>query len=265
MNDHECYEILCALEATGQLAGPESADFDEHCVRCTACREKLQDFISVGAQLQLDPAVHETEASLPEGSLERFRARAIREGIAPRVESEEVPPLYALASGAAIFFIIAAMIFMPHGRRSAERSSVSDAPPISARQRSFASVARGTNLQQSSKFVHAHFSRHNLAPPIYRGCDEASVTAPRFPQALTASYPFFGSQSVTSSTFTGYPALRRSQMSRLNLFHTLDHSNSRNPTGVARADLPIDMASTGTAFDFSANIRQLHFQLSTAQ
>jgi hypothetical protein len=265
MTDHELYEVLCTLAATGQLAAPEKANFDEHCLHCPACRDQLQDLIYVGVQLQLDAAIHTTSASLPAGSLERFCARAIREGIAPSAASVRPSPSYALASAAAVLVIVAALVFMPHGRKAAESFAVSTAAPIPTRQSFSASVTRRALIPQPSKAVHAHFVRHDIVPHTDIGVNDASLTARRFPQAITTSYPFFGPQSATKSSLTGYPALSRSQISRLDLFRNLDHSNGRKPAGIATPDRPIDIASTGNVFDFAANIRQLHFQLPTAQ
>lgn len=265
MTDHELYEVLCALEATGQLAAPEKADFDEHCLHCPACRDQLQDLISIGAQLQLDAATHAASASLPAGSLERFRARAIREGIAPRAAPAKPSPSHALVSAAAAFVILATLVFMPHGPRSAESLAVSTAAPISARQSLAAPVIGQTLMPQRSKAVHAHFIRHGLVPHTVIGVEDASLTAQRFSQAITTSYPLFGPQSATKSSLTGYPTLSRSQISSLDLFRNLNYTNDRNAAGTARPDRTVDIASAGSVFDFAANIRELHFQLPTAQ
>jgi hypothetical protein len=265
MTDHELYEVLCTLAATGQLAASEKANFDEHCLNCRACRDQLQDQISIGVRLQLDEAIHATSSSMPAGSLERFRARAIREGIAPRSAPARPSFSYTLASTAAVFVIVAALVFMSHGRRAAESFAVSTATPTPPHQSFSASVTRRTLSPQPSKALHTHFVRHDIVSHTDIVVNDASLTAQRFPQAISASYPFFGPQSATRSSLTGYPALSRSQMSRLDLFRNFDHTNGRNPAGIATSDRPIDIASTGNVFDFAANIRQLHFQLPTAQ
>jgi hypothetical protein len=265
MTDHELYEVLCTLAATGQLAASEKADFDEHCLNCRACRDQLQDLISIGVQLQFDEAIHATSPSMPAGSLERFLVRAIREGIAPRSTPARPSSWHALASAAAVFVIVAALVFMPHGRKAADSFAVSTAAPIPTHQSFSASVARRTLIPQRSKAARAHFVRHDIVPDTDIGVNDASLTAQRFPQAISASYPFFGQQSATKSSLTGYPPLSRWQISRLDLFRNLDHTNDRKPAGIATPDRPIDIASTGNVFDFAANIRQLHFQLPTAQ
>jgi hypothetical protein len=262
MSDHELYDVLCAIAATGQLGVDERADFDEHCLHCQACRDQLRELTSIGMQLQLDSAIHTTEASLPEGALERFRSRAIREGIAPRSAPER--PSYALASASVVFVLISALIFT-HGRKNAERFTVSNVPPVIARQGLSEPVTGATRLGRSQEPARTHWRRREPVARTYTGIHDASATAPRFLRAISVSYPFFGSQSVTRPTSLDYPALSRSQMSRLNLFRSLDPSQSRIRAGIATPDRPIDIASNGAVFGFAVNIRQLHFQLPTAQ
>jgi hypothetical protein len=213
-------------------------------------------------QLQLNAALHATPTWMPAGAFERFRTRALREGIAPRSAQARPSPFYALVSTAAVFVIVAALVFMPPGQKAAESLALSAPAPIPSRQSPSARVTGQTVIPRPLKAVHAHAVRHGLVSPTDAGLNDASLVTLRFPQAFKASYPFFGKSSVTQSSLTGYPALSRAQISRLDLFHNLRDSDNRNPSGAAT---PIDIASTGNVFDFAGNIRQLHFQLSTAQ
>jgi hypothetical protein len=264
MTDHEPYEVLCALAATGQLAAPEKANFDDHCIQCPACRRQLQDLISIGLQLQLDTAVHAISAPMSAGSLERFRARAIREGIALRSSPARPSPSYALGSAAAVFIIVAALVFMP-GRRKTTESLAMSAAPIPTQQSLAASVSRQTPTPQPSKAIHAHFVRHRFVPHTGIGVNEASLPAQQFPQGIAASYSFFGPESATKLLPTGYPALSRSQISHLALFPKLNDSSTTNLASIGTYNRPIDTASTGKTFGFATNIRQVYFQLPTAQ
>lgn len=265
MTDHELYEVLCTLAATRQLTAAEKANFDEHCLDCPACRDQLRDLFSVGLQLQLDSANHSTCVSMPSGSLERFRARAIREGITPHSASARRSPSYALASVTAVFVIVATLAFMPHRRRDAGSFAVPTAAPFPSRQILSGSVTERTFIPRPSTAIHTQRVRNHLVPHTDAGVNDASLTAHRFPQAIAANYPFFGQQSATKPSVTGYPALSQSQMPRLDLFRNLDHSSDGNLAGTATPDRTIDIAATGNVFDFTANIRQLHFQLPTAQ
>jgi len=49
------------------------------------------------------------------------------------------------------------------------------------------------------------------------------------------------------------------------LFRDIHDERDRNAEGIASPGLLINVASAGNTFDFAADIRQLHFQLPTAQ
>jgi hypothetical protein len=265
MIDHEPFEVLCALAATGQLAAAEKANFDNHCIRCPACRRQLQDLISIGLQLQLDAAIHAISAPMAAGSLESFRARAMREGIALRSAPARPSPSYALATAAAVFVIVAALVFMQGRRKAPESLAMSAAVPIPIRQSLPGSITRRKSTPQPSKAIQAHFARHRFVPHTDVGVNEARLTTQQFPRVITASYPFFGPESATKRLPTGYPVLSRSQISHLALFPKLDDSSATNLASIGTSNRPIDIASTGRVFDFATNIRQIYFQLPTAQ
>jgi anti-sigma factor ChrR (cupin superfamily) len=56
MTDHEQYEVLCALAATGQLHTPDKASFDEHFLDCRDCRDQLHDLSSIDVRLRFEAA-----------------------------------------------------------------------------------------------------------------------------------------------------------------------------------------------------------------
>jgi hypothetical protein len=95
--------------------------------------------------------------------------------------------------------------------------------------------------------------------------NDASLTAQGFPQMIGASYPYFEPEIATKIKVTNYPALSAPQIARLSLFRTLSESAGLDAVGAAPYTRPVDVASTGSVFDFTAQIRQLHFQLPTAQ
>ena len=265
MTDHKPYEVLCALAATGQLVGPERAKFDDHCIQCPVCRRQLQDLISVGSQLQLDAAIHAVSAPMTAGSLERFRARAIREGLALRSAPGRPSTSYALASAAAVFVTVAALVFIPGRRKAPESLAMSAAAPTSIRQSLPASVTRRKPTSQPCKAIHAHFVRHRFVPHTDTGVSEARLTTQQFPRMITVSYPLFGPASATKPLATEYPELSRSQLPHFALFPKLDDSNATNLASIGTSNGPVDIASTGRVFDFATNIRRIYFQLPTAQ
>jgi hypothetical protein len=263
MTDHEPYDVLCALAATGQLVGPEKANFDDHCIQCPACRRQVQDLISIGSQLQEDAAIHAISAPMAAGSLERFRTRAIREGIALRSAPGRPSTSYALA--AAVFVIVAALVFLPGRRKAPESLAMSAATPIPIRQSLPASVTRRKPSSRPSKAIHAHLVRDRFVPHASTGVNEARLTTQQFPRVITASYPLFGPASATKPLPTGYPGLSRSQIPHFALFPKLHDSSATNLASIGTSNRPVDIASTGRVFDFATNIRQIYFQLPTAQ
>ncbi len=265
MTDHEQYEVLCALAATGQLQPPDKANLDEHFLHCRACRDQLLDLTSVSMRLRFEAAVHPITASMPAGFVERFRARAIQEGLLPRAAPARSSHSYALASAAAFFVILSALIVMPHGRKAAESFSGSAVASIPTRETLMASVNRATLLPRAPKIAHAPVVRHYVLRHGDRGTGDSTQAEQRFLQAIPSRYAFLGPQTPTNSSRISYPALSRSQLSHLDLFSDLDSALDRHSQGVTSPGRPIDIASAGNAFDFAANIRQLHFQLPTAQ
>jgi hypothetical protein len=265
MIEHEGYEVLCALAATGQLEVGEMDTFREHCLHCGACRKQLKDLVSIGKQLHLEGAVHATSALMPAGSVERFRARAIREGIVPRSAPARPYPSYVMAMAAAMFVVItAALVFMPHKRGATGDFAMVTTEQVT-RPQSISAEAPGTvRMPQPAKVVAGHpLRRRVVARHEVKGNDD-NLYAQRFPQVTIANYSFFGSQSKMKESGTGYSGLSRAQISRLDFLRNLDVSSSRGSGGIASPH-SVDIASTGSVFDFAANIRQLHFQLSSAQ
>jgi len=265
MTDHEQYEVLCALAATGQLQAPEKANFDEHFLDCRACRDQLHDLSSIDVRLQFEAVVHPIAASMPAGSFERFRARAIQEGLLPRAAPARPSTSYGLASAAALFVILSSLVVMPHGRKAAESFSTSAGASIPTRQTLPACVNRATLLPRASKVAHALVVRHHVLRHANTGADDSTQAEQRFLQTIPSRYPFFGPQSATNSARATYPAFNRSEISHLDLFRDLDDARDRNTEGMTSTGRPIDIASARNAFDFAANIRQLHFQLPIAQ
>lgn len=265
MTEHERYEVLCTLAATRQLAGPEKANFEDHCIQCPACRRQLQDLLSIGSHLQFDAAIHANSAPMPAGSFERFRTRAIQEGIALRSPPARPSPWYALASVAAVFVIVAVLVLMPDRRNAPGHLEMSAQASVPIRQGFPASVTGRQSAPQPSRAVHARFVRHKPVPHTGTGGNEAGGATQQFPRVLTAGYSFFGPESVMKPLPAGYPALSRSQISQLSLFPKLGDSSSPNVASLGTPNRPVDIASIGKVFDFATNIRQIHFQRPTAQ
>lgn len=80
--DHAYFEALCALAASGQLMSAESAELREHSEYCSSCRDQLAEMAQLGAHLFCAHALCQPGMKMPKDTLERFVARANREGIA---------------------------------------------------------------------------------------------------------------------------------------------------------------------------------------
>jgi hypothetical protein len=266
MKDHQPYEDLCALAATGQLTASEQVYFEDHCIQCSACRSQLQDLLSIGLHLQMDAARYTISTPMPAGSLEKFRARAIREGIPLRPAPSLLSPSCALLSAAAVFLVVVVLAFTSARRRAPETLAITTAvAPIHTPQSLPASVTTSRSTPQPAKAIQAHFARHRSVPHTDTNVHEAGLTAHQFPHVITANYSFLGSESARNLAATVYPALGRSQISYPALFPKWNGSSTSNLAFTGASNRPIDLALTGKVFDFAANIRPINFQRPIAQ
>jgi hypothetical protein len=88
---HLQFEIDCALAASGQLGDQEFAEFTNHLHGCGLCQNRLGEMALVGSQLAL---ARRSSVAIPANSkdrLERFTARAAREGIQLRPPKKSAP------------------------------------------------------------------------------------------------------------------------------------------------------------------------------
>ncbi len=79
MNNHEYFEELCALAASGLASADEFQELEKHLQDCATCRESFTDFSRVSAGLL--SAGHDPKLQQPTGMAARFVERAITEGI----------------------------------------------------------------------------------------------------------------------------------------------------------------------------------------
>ena len=79
MNNHEYFEELCALAASGLASVDEFQELEKHLHDCATCRESFTDFSRVSAGLL--SAGHDPKLQQPTGMVARFVERAITEGI----------------------------------------------------------------------------------------------------------------------------------------------------------------------------------------
>ena len=78
---HIHFEFLCAHAPTGLLSSQEQAELLNHARHCSECAHRLAELVDLGGQILLTEALKDCPRRAPSGALERFQARALREGI----------------------------------------------------------------------------------------------------------------------------------------------------------------------------------------
>ena len=82
MIEHQSYDILCALAASGRASADDLKQLSDHMAQCADCREQLSDFVQISAQaLPFHGDTYE-RPGVPSGMTKRFRERARAEGLA---------------------------------------------------------------------------------------------------------------------------------------------------------------------------------------
>jgi hypothetical protein len=118
LNNHEHYEELCALAASGQASQPDLADLKAHLESCSSCRSLADDFTQISAQGLSMLAAKRSECQIPSGMTQRFIARARSEGIemsrgtAARVMKRNRPLLFAAMGAVAAVVLITSILII---------------------------------------------------------------------------------------------------------------------------------------------------------
>src|SRR5438552_3397409 len=116
MIEHESYEILCALAASGRASDDDLKQLSDHMSQCADCREQLSDFVQLSAQVLPLHGDEYKAQRVPSGMSKRFRERARAEGIAldgsPRsVLNHRVVSRLAWSAAAAIVVLVGVVTF----------------------------------------------------------------------------------------------------------------------------------------------------------
>jgi hypothetical protein len=116
MIEHQSYEILCALAASGRASADDLKQLSDHMAQCADCREQLSDFVQISAQvLPFHGDTYEREP-VPSGMTKRFRERARAEGLALYGSSRFIPSHLAVvrlawSTAAAILVVVGVLAF----------------------------------------------------------------------------------------------------------------------------------------------------------
>lgn len=113
--DHRFFEMQCALAVVGELDERASAELMNHAAECAECRHRLAEMASVVGKLS---NLHccAVPGGMPREMMERFRARAIREGIPLRRQGS--PSLRFVCAA----FAMAVLCVVLFGVKSVEQS-----------------------------------------------------------------------------------------------------------------------------------------------
>jgi hypothetical protein len=81
MSEHESYEILCAVAASGRASANELEQLSSHVRECQECRERVKDFAQLSAQVMPLYGDAYAKPRVPSNMTERFLERTRAEGI----------------------------------------------------------------------------------------------------------------------------------------------------------------------------------------
>lgn len=104
---HIHFEFLCALAPTGLLSPQEQAELRNHVRHCPECANRVTELVDLGGRILLAEAHEDCPSRAPSGALDRFQARALREGIPLHPDPPRSPLTHTL--GLATATLIAAL------------------------------------------------------------------------------------------------------------------------------------------------------------
>ena len=81
ITNHDDFEVLCAVAASGHLTRGERAELAEHVRHCVSCEKRLIEMRQLAIHLLLAQRFEAPGKHVQKGMQERFAERAIREGI----------------------------------------------------------------------------------------------------------------------------------------------------------------------------------------
>lgn len=112
MSEHESYEILCALAASGRASADELEQLSSHVRECQECSDRVKSFAQVSAQAMPLHGDTYAKARIPKGMTARFVERARAEGVPLRVSAWSVAGWQGMPSlrwGAVVALLLVAV------------------------------------------------------------------------------------------------------------------------------------------------------------
>lgn len=147
ITNHDDFEVLCAVAASGHLTRGERAELAEHIRHCVSCEKRLIEMRQLAVQLLLAQRFKAPGKHVRKGMQERFAERAIREGIPLSHRSQGVGfgPLSTVSALLVVLLLVAATLKDGTFRRPVLETEVANtadgAAIVNHRQSSAAGVA----------------------------------------------------------------------------------------------------------------------------
>lgn len=131
LTDHQHFEELCALIASGQAAEDHLLEWQEHARECVGCRGLRRDFEQAALAVLVSENKRSPRYKIPSGMTDRFVAHARSAGVPlSRKEAEKRPEVgsfrrlaFNVAIVAAIILLVASLSWMLAVKRNASPSS----------------------------------------------------------------------------------------------------------------------------------------------
>ena len=186
IENHNRFEGLCALAASGQVYGNELDELSAHLGDCLACRDRIAELAQVGGEIFVAHWSKSNERRIPKGMNARFRERAVREGMrftdGRRAGSSQV------FTGLAVAGLLLALLISLNWRSRVHSVKVNDALAAMHSVRAEPEKEQDDSVQQ--KRVGAtvgHFPRDAARRPVRIAGAHTDVAASG-PQLLEAKF-----------------------------------------------------------------------------
>jgi hypothetical protein len=181
ITNHDDFEVLCAVAASGHLTGGERAELAEHVRHCVCCEKRLIEMRRLAIPLLLAQRVKAPSKQVRRGMQERFAERASREGIplSPRSQGVGFGPLSTVSALLVVLLLVAATLKDGTFRRSVldtEVANTSDGAAIIHHRESSAAGVANDPLpvrERTSRAVHHRFHPDHGVSPVAAAEPEA--------------------------------------------------------------------------------------------
>jgi hypothetical protein len=112
ITNHDDFEVLCAVAASGHLTRGERAELAEHVRHCVCCEKRLIEMRQLAIHLLLAQRFRAPGKHVQKGMQERFAERAIREGIplSPRPQGIGFGSLSMVSTLLAVLLLVTATL-----------------------------------------------------------------------------------------------------------------------------------------------------------